>query len=1594
MVNPRERIAYRYERNPDDPNVQQEFMIQVDPLCGQPVKSCKVFLPRRASAKHIYPEQLYVRANASYNQYINTSETEDYRYRGIPCQIQEFEIFGLDLKGKQYCSFDDALEVSPALDNPLPYQVVPTSGKLQAQQLTWGKNFFWNEGQDVNKDDKGALPLGKISSHGLAHHNETAVFTKEFASEVFGLPLTDDTIQLLGGYFFDTENGYWWNKGLVQYYFDPSQPASFYLPCKTENTFAASSTSLFSKSVVEYDQPYNLSIIKTTQFIDEATKVGNSVTAKIDYLTMEPYQKVDMNGNVSQVLFDPLGKVIVTTQFGTENGEPVGGMRLYPYNGQPAQYVNLNDASFDDVLNASHKYLQGATGYFYYNLQAWKDQQQPPCAIKLVRDDFYLTASAITEFSCKTEINYSDGFERTLESKVKTGDRWTVSGRTLYNNKGKACEKYLPYFSDTPFFETQDEITDQNLVPPPTVTQYDPLLRVIRTDSPKGFFSKVEFTPWEEKKFDEDDTVLDSTYFINFMKNYPKPPAKPTQAQLDELDALNKAAKFFNTPSISILDSIGNTIRLIKNNLGSVSPDRFAEIVKGTSVTSADLFNELVTKEYLIIYSIVPSSAWVSDKFQPYTTGFVLALDDPYKQFSEKVIILLKQNCLTAFSASDIQKRPTLSIDPRLYYSNQSTGTNYYNFKYRYAMGEKDPVYADSVDAGLEKKLNNIFGNQFWSLSPRNYCQLISYDRLQRRSAVQLNKLTDHLPITSYANFNVVEVFEYGDSPAAPLNNNLRGQLWRVHDLSGLLMNSQYSLHGELMETSRQMTSNCKTSIAWNCLPPPAQEKWDTLPSPSMEMEIYTSQFTYNALKLLKTETSPDGTITTNTYKQNGLLDQVNVIFKDATKQQVIKHIEYDAKGLRTSIQYGNGITTNYFYEPSTLHLVGILSTRLGTPIQTVQDITYTYDPVGNITRSWNNTFKTVFNNNQQVDPLSDYSYDALYRLIKANGRQHSGINANTYKNNAKDGDFKQCLFSQLPNTNDSDKLENYSEVYCYDDADNLINKQHIAKAGSSRWSQKTDVEANSNRLAGWVYDESGNLHQLDINTPSDPDAKLLFNCYENLVSARIIIRPDELDDCDYYLYDSNKQRTRKVGERMAHAGAVSLIEDKIYLSNYEVKRNISVNSQGDNTVTMERQTLRIMDGTTCVLTVNYCVIGKEAGTRKLRFQMGNNLGSISSEYDQNAQLISYEEYFPFGGTAIIAGSNQTEVRLKDYRYSGKECDDSTGLYYYGRRYYVSWLGRWLNSDPAGTVDGLNLFAFVSNNPLKYKDALGMARTQAGLGSQIGAAIGGLLGAIGGGIGGFFLGGPFGAIAGAILGGIAGAAVGGGIGYAIGNRYMVNPLIDEGPLSTITDIHFGINNPNYDATPVTLPGAPAGFAAASAGLGKRTEILRTYGGTVAEFPWDEDVRNQGPAPVGYSNNALTVSNQNVNQLVLAPGNAKYLGDKSQVNPALPGAGLTTGIRYSKGSLVYAAQHGHVHFHLDGMGTNQDVLNILNKNPANPHIDAVTSSELRYVRRFWQGGGRQVALPGGGNLEFSRANVTLYRNAQPLSLHELGQLGFN
>src|SRR6185503_12042941 len=122
--------------------------------------------------------------------------------------------------------------------------------------------------------------------------------------------------------------------------------------------------------------------------------------------------------------------------------------------------------------------------------------------------------------------------------------------------------------------------------------------------------------------------------------------------------------------------------------------------------------------------------------------------------------------------------------------------------------------------------------------------------------------------------------------------------------------------------------------------------------------------------------------------------------------------------------------------------------------------------------------------------------------------------------------------------------------------------------------------------------------------------------------------------------------------------------KERIYIGGYEVYREFS--NLGAN-VSLERVTLHVMDDKQRIALVETKTIENgnalDPPDRLIRYQLGNHLGSASVELNDQAQLISYEEYHPYGTTSFQA-MNSAEVSLKRYRYSAMERDEESGFYY------------------------------------------------------------------------------------------------------------------------------------------------------------------------------------------------------------------------------------------------------------------------------------------------------------------------------------------
>ena len=97
--------------------------------------------------------------------------------------------------------------------------------------------------------------------------------------------------------------------------------------------------------------------------------------------------------------------------------------------------------------------------------------------------------------------------------------------------------------------------------------------------------------------------------------------------------------------------------------------------------------------------------------------------------------------------------------------------------------------------------------------------------------------------------------------------------------------------------------------------------------------------------------------------------------------------------------------------------------------------------------------------------------------------------------------------------------------------------------------------------------------------------------------------------------------------------------------------------------------------------------------------------GNGTAMINTSGRLVAHYHYDPYGNLVAMAGPL---AQVNRYRYSNKEIQPNSKLYYYGFRFYDPSLQRWINQDPIGEVGGINLYGFVGNDPANRWDMLGL----------------------------------------------------------------------------------------------------------------------------------------------------------------------------------------------------------------------------------------------------------------------------------------------
>jgi len=1271
----RETIDYRYERNPVDPRISHALTLEVDAF-GNVLRSAAVGYGRRRADGSLTTEDQARQAATliafTENQFTNAVELDDAYRAPLLCEVATFELTGLkaDSGGRFDFNVVDAALINAA---EIASEAQPAGG-LQKRLVERTRALYRRNNLD------GALPLGQLESLALPFETYKQAFTPSLLQQVYQTRATDERLANDGSYVHSEGDENWWAAS-GRIFFSRNSAATgaeefelarehFFQPLRFNDPFGNATT-------VSYDAHH----LMTTETRDA---LGSAVRSENDYRLVQPRLVTDANGNRAGAAFDALGIVVGTAVMGKESeslGDSLEGFER-----------DLDDATIiahlQDPFTSPHEILKRASTAIVYDLRQYHRSSatgnpQPNVVYTLTRETHDAELSPGEHTLIQHSFSYSDGFGREIQKKMQAepgpvsrrdangniivgadnqpeltpedvSPRWVGSGWTVFNNKGKPVRRYEPFFADTHRFEFDVRVG----VSP--VLFYDPLERLVATLHPNHTWDMVVFDTWRQESWDVNDTVLISdprtdANVGDFFRRLPDADYLPTWYMRrhdgalgsHEAEAARKASLHSNTPTIAQFDSLGRTFLTTAHNRLQRSD-------------SAD-------------------AAQPADEF-----------------YATRVVLGLKGNQL---EITDAHARVVMRYD--------------YNL-----LGNR--IHQSSMEAGESWTLNDVVGKPIYAWDSRNNQFRTTYDALRRPICVYLRE--EDRPES------LVGRTIYGEGQPDAESSNLRGKVFEHYDQAGVVTSHEYDFKSNLLHSQRRLAQDYKTTLDWST-------------AVALEEKTYVARTRYDALNRPKEQTTPDNSVIRSRYNEANLLERVDANLRAARVDDqpvwtpFINDIDYNAKGQRTFIEYGNGVKTSYKYDPYIFRLVHLLTRRndadftsdcpspgpAGWPGCQVQNLRYTYDPAGNVTHVRDDAQQTIYFRNKRVEPSADYTYDAIYQLIEARGREHLGQTASAPSRPTPPDAFD--FHTGLDHPGDGNAMGEYVERYVYDAVGNILALQHRGSdpthAGWTRayaYNEASQLEAGrvNNRLSHttvgattetYRYEGAAGLHG---NITSMPHLPLMQWDYRNQVRAtsQQVVKNGGTPETTWYVYDGDGNRVRKVTEGQAAAGKTpARRRERIYLLGFEIYREYE---NDGNTVALERETLHVTGDKQRIALVESRTDAASSESL-IRYHLKNHLASASLELDGAANIISYEEFYPYGSTSYQAVNKNIKAAAKRYRYTGKERDEESGFYYHGARYYASWLGRWTSVDPAllNAKEGQRLdqpYQYVGNRPLVAVD--------------------------------------------------------------------------------------------------------------------------------------------------------------------------------------------------------------------------------------------------------------------------------------------------
>ncbi|HEX2189995.1 MAG TPA: SpvB/TcaC N-terminal domain-containing protein [Longimicrobiaceae bacterium] len=1147
-VRERESLHFHYERDPADPRVSHALTLEVD-AWGNVLRTAATAYPRRAADAH--PEQAGVLVTLAEHSVSNHPDEDGWYRLGVPLETRSWEVTGLAPAAGGRFTVAGMLAALEGAEE-LPYEAEPAPGAVRKRLIEHVRTVYQSDLGPL------ALPFGEVPSRARVHQTFTLALTPGLVAAAYGSRVAYNLLEWEAGYVA-WDGGWWIPSGWsIPHY------GAFLLPVAHVDVFGG-------WSMVEWDA-HGLAPVRAED------SLGNVTEARIHYRVLRPWWTVDPNGNRTGARFDALGRVVASAAMGKAG-------------------TGEGDALDEDTPEASP--ADDPTTRAEYDLGRWEASGLPARVRTLARE-----RHGDPDTPWQESYLYVDGLGREVMRKVQAepGDlspepRWLGTGRTVWDNKGNPVRKYEPFFSSTPEYEDEAEVVEWGVT---AVLRYDPLGRLVRTDYPDGTLSRVELGAWRQESWDQNDTVLQSTWYAD-RASLPDTPENAAERRAAQLAAAHAA-----TPAVSHLDVLGRPfLGVADNGPAGTYQTRTTLDVEGNRLRVVDARGHLVA-ENLFDVSGAAIRRW-------------------------------------------------------------------------------------SPDAGERRTLNDVAGNPLRVWDGRGNQVRTGYDSQRRPTGLWVSE--------GGGPERLAQLTVYGEAHPEAARRNLRGRAYRQFDGAGTAASEEFDFKGNPLRESRTFALAHAGEPDWSPLAAlTGVEEIEAAAAPLLAGETFSTARGYDALDRPAALFLPDSSEVRPVYNAANLLEAVDVRPRGGDAwTRFVEDIDYNARGEREAIRYGNGVRTEYTHDPLTFRTVALRSVR-DTDGAALQELRYTYDAVGNLVEVRDAAQQTVFFDNAVVSSDARYVYDALYRLAEAEGREHAGAGADAPR------DHSDFPLNPVPHANDASALRRYTERYAYDGTGNLLSMLHLAGGGVA-WRRGYAYEEGSSRLArtslpgdpeggpysaAYAHDAHGNLTRM----PHLPDMQWSFK--------------DQLREVDlggggraFYAYDAAGSRVRKVVDR------AGVRRERFYLGGFEVYREHDASG-----VRLERQTLHVMDDQRRVARVETLTRrdGAPVSTPVSRvvYTLDDHLRSSCVELDADGALLGYEEYYPFGGTSYRSGRASAEVGRKRYRYSGKERDEETGLYYYGARYYAPWLGRWTSADPLGMVNQTSLYVFASNNPVNRVDVAGL----------------------------------------------------------------------------------------------------------------------------------------------------------------------------------------------------------------------------------------------------------------------------------------------